>query len=455
MTDILVIGGGISGLASAWALKRRGLAVRVLEAQRSPGGALASRVDEGFLIDEGANSALDARPAVRELVTALGLENELMEAAPAARNRYVVKEGRVLPLPLGPLDFLTSPLFSWRGKWRVMQEPFIQAAEISQAEETVAEFARRRLGEEMLDWAIDPFVSGVYAGDPERLSARAAVPKVTALEAAHGSLIKGAMKLMVEKKRQARASGFAGPSGRIVSFVEGMQTLARALAADLGEAVETGAIVRRLERLPRGGYRAHGFGGKQWQGQRLLLATPAYASAELLRPVDPALAAELDGIPYPTVTSVALGFRREQVQHPLDGFGVLIPRREGVPTLGALFSSSLFPNRAPEGQVLLTAFIGGRNGCFVCEQGPDAAVAQVLEDLTPLLGLSDEPTLARVRVWPRAIPQYELGHLERMARVEARLAEQPNLELRANWRDGISVGDCLQNALALAERWPG
>jgi oxygen-dependent protoporphyrinogen oxidase len=352
----------------------------------------------------------------------------------------VVKDGRLVALPGSPGAFLATPLFSVAAKLRLLLEPFHRRA---RDEESIAQFVRRRLGPEFLDWAIDPFVSGVYAGDPERLSVRAAVAKIHALEAEHGSLLLGALARLA----RARSSG-PMPVGRLISFRDGMQTLARALAESLGAAVRCGVEVAGIERAVDG-WRVHTPAGEQ-RAERLVLSVPAYRAATLLAPLDGGLAAELAAIHYPPVASVALGFARDQVGHPLDGFGMLIPSRAGRQTLGALFSSTLFPGRAPAGQVLLTAFIGGARNPGITALDEAAIVEQVLADLVPLLAIRGAPVLARVRRWPRAIPQYELGHLERLARIDARVAALPGLDLRANWRDGISVGDCVANAARFA-----
>ncbi len=441
--DVVIVGGGISGLATAWGLSRRGLKLRLLEAAETAGGSLCTEHSEGFLIERGPNSTLENNPELGTLIDGLGLRQARMEAAPSAKNRFVVRLGRPIPLPSSPGAFLTTPLFSARAKWRLAAEPFISRAH---SEESIAEFVVRRLGREFLDWAIDPFISGVYAGDPQCLSVQAATPKIYALEQRYGSLLKGAAARMILHRHR---SGPA-PSGRLISFKGGMQALAQGAIRALGQAVHTGKPVTRVSR-EEDGWRVES-GPEQVLARRLVLAVPAHAAASLLEPLDPELAKELSAIYYPPVASVALGFLRGQVRHTLQGFGCLIPRREGIETLGAIFSSSLFPGRAPEGHVLLTAFIGGAKNPAVKDADDAELIHRVVEDLRPLLGISGSPQLAQVSKWMRAIPQYEMGHLARMGRIDARLAALPGLHLRANWRDGISVADCVKNALTLAER---
>lgn len=436
MTHALVIGGGISGLATAWFLQRRGMPATVLEARSEVGGTIRTLERDGFLLDVGPNSTLSRGGALSELITGLGLDAEVVEADRRAR-RYIVKEERLVPLPEGLLSFIGTPLFSARAKVRLLTEPFRGRAA---REESIGPFVRRRLGPEFLDWAADPFVSGVYAGDPERLSVRAAVPRLYALEAEYGSLFLGALG------RAFRGSpGGPQPRGRLISFRRGMQTLPRAISTALGRSVRTGTPVTRLDRAADGAWIAHTPEGEH-RARHLVLGVPAYRAAELLGPLAPSLKSDLDAIAYPPVASVALGFARDQVAHPLDGFGALLPGRLQRETLGVIFSSSLFPGRAPPGKVLLTGFIGGARNPSVGERAKTALAEGVLADLRPLLGLRGEPLLQHVTLWPHAIPQYELGHEERLARIDAALARLPRLAFCANWRGGVSLADCVVNA---------
>ncbi len=441
--DYAIVGAGISGLAVAWFLRRCQYSVRVFEASAQVGGTLQSRLCDGFLVEQGPNSTLENTDALGALIQGVGLAGKLQVANPAGKRRYILRDHALTPLPLSATGFLMTPLFSARGKLRLCAEPFIGRAS---AEESVAAFVRRRLGSEFLDWAIDPFISGVYAGDPERLSVRAATAKVYALEAQYGSLIGG----MVRRVLQGRRTGPA-PTGRMIAFAGGMQTFARGVADALGpEGVRTGAQVISLAYGSRDLWGLRFAETEEVQARRVVLCVSAGGAAELLAPLAPEAASALCAIPYPAVASVALGFRREQVRHPLDGFGFLVPRRCGVETLGALFSSTLFPDRAPLGHVLLTAFLGGARHAGVAALSEAEIERRVLRDLTPILGITGTPVMRSVTVWPRAIPQYELGHLERIAVIDRALAGLPGLYTRANWRDGISVADCVRNGREFA-----
>ncbi|APZ44153.1 protoporphyrinogen oxidase [Acidihalobacter ferrooxydans] len=446
MNDILVIGAGVTGLTLAWALRERGHGVRLLEAHPTAGGKIRSRHADGYRVDLGPNSLLE-RPGqgLSRLIDALELRPRVVEANAQAKRRYVCREGRVLALPGGPLDFIRTPLFSARAKLRLLSEPWRTSAA---ADESIAQFVRRRLGAEFLDWAVDPFVSGVYAGDPEKLSVRAATARVHALEAQAGSLFLGAARQAAKR----RGSGPA-PRSRLIGFRDGMQELTDALAARLGDDLQTDSAVAGLRRV--GGHWVAETAQGAVEGARLVLALPAYAAADLLESFKWELAGELRGIGYPGVANVALGLPRAAVQHPLDGFGMLIPSREGRETLGVLFSSTLFPGRAPAGHVLLTAFIGGARNPEAHARDDATLIERVIADITPLLGIDAAPTFSRVTRWPRAIPQYTIGHLDRLARIDAALAELPGLSLAGNWRGGIAVGDCIDNALALADRLAG
>lgn len=445
--ETLVIGAGISGLSTAFFLRQQGLDVAVIEAAPVAGGNVRTLEHQGYLIEAGPNTLLDNHPAIRQLVDGLGLREIAREANRQAKRRYVVRDGRAVPLPGSPMAFLSTSLFSCRGKLRLAAEPFIRRAE---REESVAEFVRRRLGQEFLDWAIDPFVSGVYAGDPNLLSVRAATAKVYALEHEHGSLLKGALKKAWAARK---AEVQTGPVGHMLSFERGLGQLVEALALSMGDRLhlETPAHSIRREaqhwqvETPRGSFRA----------RHLILALPAEAVAGLLEPHLGEAVNTLREIPYPPVASVALGFRREDVAHPLDGFGVLIPSKERRTTLGALFSSTLFEGRAPEGHVALTAFIGGRRHEEVGDWSDQQVLERVLADLGPILGLRAAPVMVHVNRWPRSIPQYELGHLRRIAALDEALAKLPGVFTRANWRDGVSVSDCIRNGQALAQRLGG
>ncbi|WP_066185119.1 MULTISPECIES: protoporphyrinogen oxidase [unclassified Guyparkeria] len=453
-TDTLVVGAGASGLATAFALAREGKRVTVLEAGDQPGGNIRTHRDGDWQIEIGPNTLM-VKPALFELLQELDLTDEAIFAGEAGKKRYIAQGKQLISLPTNPLSAPFNPLLG-PGTWgRLLREPWVRRG---QHEESLADFIQRRLGRHVLDNLVDPFVSGVYAGDPARLSVQAAMPKLAAMEREHGSLVRGGIAAMKAARRRRREGTETVPRewrGKLVSFPDGIQTLTDRLTERI-EASSGGEIVRgrRIESVSPSadGWKATDAEGQHWQARHLVLATPAHVSAELLRPLDALLAEPLDEIVYPPVASVALGFPTGMLAHALDGFGVLVPRNQNRRTLGALFSSTLFPHRAPAGHKLITAFIGGRQDPEATEMTDGELVRQVCRDLGDLLGIEGEPVWQRVSRWPKAIPQYELGHEARIQRLDQALAHHPQLSLIGNWRGGIAVGDCLENGRTLAKR---
>jgi len=450
-TDVIVVGAGLSGLAVAFRLARTGLRVEMLEAAAQPGGAIGSRRRDGVLIESGPNSALDTSPLIGELLRDTGIAAERLNASKMADRRYILRGGALLPMPTSPLAFLGTPLFSWGTKFGLLNEPFIARAP-AEVEESVADFVRRRLGNEFLDYAIEPFVAGIYAGDPELLSVAAAFPRLAALEQKYGSLIRGLILGARERKRnEEKAKNTAGS----FSFRDGMQTLTDALARGVGEGrIQCGARVASVQRESGGSWTLEAATDSQRftrTARALVLAVPAYEAPRLIEPLAPATAAALGEIVYPPVASVVSAFRRADVAHPLDGFGFLAPKKEQPLVLGTLFSSSMFSGRAPDGVVVLTSFVGGRRNPALAQDEPPQIAAIVRSALQVYLG-AGAPQWQEVTRWPRAIPQYTFGHLQRIATVESAEQALPGLFFCCNYRGGVSVGDCIKSAHAIAER---
>ncbi|ABK42556.1 protoporphyrinogen oxidase [Magnetococcus marinus MC-1] len=452
---ILIIGGGISGLSTAWFLHKKGEKVILLESRDRVGGNIrTSRNPEGYLIEHGPNSTLqkpgDEEDALGRIITDMALESELQEANPLAARRFVMKGGQLHVLPTSPPGFIKTPLFSLSAKLRLCLEPFIGKSE---QEESIAQFVIRRLGQEFLDYAIEPFVSGVYAGDPKQLSVRAAVAKIYALEAKYGSLIKGAIALGKIRK----AAGM--PRGRMISFETGMETLPATIANRLPhQSIHTNAQVTALCQhgaawqvsWQQGGQ--HGGEPHSIIASQVVLATPASVSAQLLRPLSPQAADLLESIRYAPVDSVALGYAKQDINHSLDGFGFLIPRKEQVTTLGGLFSTTLFPGRAPQDKALLTCFIGGMTNPSITQWSEEKVVTQVDQDMMAALGIQHGAEYVHLTRYTHAIAQYEQGHLQRVGDIDRALAGYKGLHLRANWRDGVSVSDCVLNGEKSAQK---
>ncbi|MBN1441802.1 MAG: protoporphyrinogen oxidase, partial [Planctomycetes bacterium] len=441
--DAAVLGGGISGLAAGFLLRRAGLSAVVLEATSRPGGSITTWRGDGFLFELGPNTVLNNSPEIDELCEKAELIERRIDAAPASKKRFIVKRGELVPLPGGAVGFLRTPLFSARAKLRLLREPFIGRAPAGR-EESIAEFTRRRLGQEFLDYAVGPFVSGVYAGDPARLSVRHATAKIHALEERYGSLIRGAIA-----KRKGPA-----PAGGLFTFPGGLDELPRRLAETLGSGWRPGVRVASVTR-EGGGFVVAAespSGGENLRARSVISALPAAAAAGALRPLGEEFAAGMLELPQADVALVCIGYPRDRVRHPLDGFGFLAPEREGRFVLGCLFPSALFPGRAPEGHAALTAFVGGAIHPERVEPDAGRIIEKTLADLTPLLGLQGDPTLARAEVWKPAIPQYVVGHGRHKEAARRLEEEHPGLFIAGNVLYGISVGDCIRSATAVARR---
>ncbi len=444
---IVVVGAGISGLSAAYWLAKKGYRVTVMEKGSSPGGTMKTIREGGWLVETGPNSALESTPLLADLFGDLGIAGEKIYANPAAKRRYIVRSGVLEELPSGPLSFLGSRLWSLRGKARLLKEPFVGRA---RWEETVAEFVERRLGREFLDYTIDPFVAGVYAGSPEKLSVQAAFPKLHALESAHGSLMKGAIF--------SRRSPGSKTRSRLFSFVRGMQSLPDALAGKLGKNVLCSVSViniipARAGRLPvyTVSYEENGQ-RSSLEADGVVLAAPAHASAEIVRAIDPEMASGLEAIYYPPVAEIFTGYRRDQIGRQLDGFGFLVPKVEGRRILGSIWSSALFPERSPQGFEGITTFVGGARQPDLVSFDDGGLAGIAAAELRELIGVRGEPVYTRISRWDRAIPQYNLGH-GRVVRAMERFEENyRGAFFCSNFKGGIAVGDCVESARAVADR---
>ena len=440
MSTIGVVGGGIAGLSAAYHLQREGVSVHVLEATDHVGGVIQTEETEGFVVEHGPNS-LRSTPLLEEMIARLDLESERVWADESASRRYVVRNGRPVALPTSFFSFLRTNLFSTRAKIRLLAEPFIRARSSEVTEESLAAFTTRRLGPEILDYAVAPFVGGVFAGDPDQLSARHAFERLVTLEEEHGSLLWGAIA-----GASTSSSGQNHPSS-LFSFRDGLETLPRALHDALGDAVTHSTTVRRIHQT-----------GNQWEVEvendvsgpfsfdALVCTIPLHEITNIEFDVDGNLD-PLEGVWYPPLHVIALGYDRSTVDHPIDGFGMLVPPVEDeFDILGTLFSSTLFPNRAPDGQVLLTTFVGGARDPEIAN-APQSHVRKTIveRDLSRLLGISGPPTFVHGCHWPRAIPQYTLGYGQVKTALNDVEARNPNLVFAGNYRNGVSVGAAMQS----------
>jgi oxygen-dependent protoporphyrinogen oxidase len=441
----IVIGGGISGLACAYGLRRRGVQVLLLEESDRAGGVIDSVRQDGFLFETGPQSFL-SMPALLELINSLGQTPELLGADPRA-PRYVLLGGRLHPVPLSPPSLLTTSLLSFGTKIRLLAEPFRKTAP-PEADESMADFVRRKFGAELLERLAAPFVSGVYAGDPEKLSLRSAFPSVHQWEKEFGSILRGAMKSRPPK---------GTPRAGLCSFREGGATLVRRLGESLGEDLRLGARVDAIRprnidgaqqfeiELTRGGRR------ESLTANAVVLAVPTQSAATLLSTLAPAAAASLLKIEYAPVAVVAAGYRREQVGIEPNGFGFLVPRTEERRVLGTVWNSSLFPGRAPEGMVAVTSFAGGATDPELCSLSEDRIAEIVLGEVAKIMNITGPPVTRLVKRYPRALPQYNLGHGQRIAAACASIAAVPGLFLTGNYLEGPAIGACVEHANRTAD----
>jgi len=446
--SIAILGAGITGLTAAHRLATLGHRVRVFEKSDRIGGAIRTEHTDGWLIEQGPNSLLAGDPLVDALIREVGLEPERRAANPLARRRYLVRDGQPIAVPSSPRDLLKSRLFSFRAKARLLREFFARPRQ-RKADLSLADFVRQHFGPEFVDYALNPIVNGVYAGDPAKLSAREAFPSLWEWERTHGSLLRG--QLAATKAQRARHE----PPAEIISFRRGLQTLPEALAARLpADAIRLNARVETLTHTPEWKViwnDGHGVHSETFD--QVIAALPAAGLAGLrfgMRGERPL--ASLDAIDHPPLASLFLGYRRDQVAHPLDGFGMLIPEVEQRTILGVLFSSTLFPGRAPDGMVALTVMVGGARHRTIAGLDAEALLAKVQPDLSALLGVSGAPVFSRHHAWPRAIPQFNVGHERFREAIAACERRHPGLFIGGQAHDGIALPTCIRAGEKLAEQ---
>lgn len=446
--SVAIIGAGITGLTAAFRLHQRGYTVRVFEQAPHPGGSIRTIREAGYLIEGGPNSLMLGALEAKQLIKDLGLEPSMQVANRLAKKRFICRDGKFLPVPMGPGSFFSTRLFSFRTKAAIFGELLSRRKERTE-DLSLADLVSEHFTPELVDYALNPLIAGIYAGDPAQLSVRHAFPMLWDAERSHGSLLRGMMA--AGKARRARGEGRAS----LVSFPDGLQAITDTLAARLpAGALQCGTVVQAVvpgspHRLTWEQY------GQTATGEfdRVIFAVPAAALAQLtVGPGRERPLAELDEIIQPPVSSLFLGYRREQVGHPLDGFGGLVPAVEHRSVLGMLFSTTLFPNRAPAGHVGLTVFVGGLRQPELARLPTEALLAQIARDLHDLVGVSTPPLFVRHSYWPRAIPQYTLGYGRFLAVIDRLEKSAAGLYVGGNVRDGISLQDCIKSGEKLAAR---
>jgi len=448
---IVVIGAGISGLTIAYLLFKEGYDVIVLEQKDKVGGSIETISENGFLFDRGPNSGLETTPLIAQLVKDLNLEDQFVYANREGNKRYILRDEQLHALPMSPQLFFKTKLFSSKAKLRLLAEPFIGKSKDGYYQ-SIAEFVTRRLGKEFLDYAINPFVAGVYAGRPEELSVKSAFPKLYALEEEYGGLIIGTIRTIRKRKKSKETSK---QSAKMFSFKDGMKVLPEAIADVLGNRLSTGVEVTAVRKT---GEENFGVTFRDGQQNLTLLADivistiPAYKAAELLGHFDEQLSKHLNEIYYPPVLVLYLVYEKKDVGQPLDGFGFLIPEKEEKSFLGAIWSSIIFPNRSDETKAAFTLFIGGSRDAGFVDDVEQIVIDRARREFELIMKINAEPVLITKRFWPKAIPQYNLGYVEHENFFDHFEKDNKGIFLGGNYRGGISVGDCIKNSELVAQR---
>lgn len=448
---IVVIGAGISGLTTAYLLFKEGYDVVVLEQKDKVGGSIETVLESGFLFDRGPNSGLETTPLIQQLVKELNLEDQFVYANREGNKRYILRNNELHALPMSPSAFFKTKLFSGKAKLRLMAEPFIGKSKDGYYQ-SIAEFVTRRLGKEFLDYAINPFVAGVYAGRPEELSVKSAFPKLYALEEEYGGLILGTLRSIRKRKKSKEVSK---QSAKMFSFKDGMKVLPEAIADELGNRISTGVEVTSVRKTADGNYGVTFRDGKQsltLLADVVLSTVPAYKASELFGHFDETLVKHLNEIYYPPVLVLYLVYERSSIGQPLDGFGFLIPEKEEKSFLGAIWSSVIFPNRTDETKAAFTIFIGGSRDSGFVDDVEKIVIDRARREFELLMKISAEPVMITKRFWPKAIPQYNLGYVEHENFFDHFEKDNKGIILGGNYRGGISIGDCIKNAELVANK---
>jgi protoporphyrinogen/coproporphyrinogen III oxidase len=442
--EAIVIGGGISGLACCHRLRELGVEAILLESGPRAGGVIGSVESDGRLFEKGPQSFL-LTDTLRRFAGRLGLAGEIIEAD-ARAPRYILRNAALQMVPLGPQALLTSSLLGARSKWRLATEP-LRKWRAAPAEESVAAFVRRKFGSEILDYLVAPFISGIYAGDAEELSFQSAFPSMAQWEREYGSVLRGAI--------HSGGKGTRRPA--LASFRGGMENLPAAIAAKLGDAFQAQAAAQSVRRTGDSNKNQFEIRLNRTDGpcdsfaRTIVFASPSYVTATLIEEIAPEAARGLAQIPYAPVAVIASAYFRRQVEHPLAGFGFLVPRIEGLATLGTVWNSSLFPGRARDGQVVLTSFAGGATDLSLMKQTPEEIGDLVGKEMARILGITGPVIEQRVWCHSRALPQYNIGHGERLARIQEGLRAAPGIFLAGNYLEGPAIGNCVEHAFRTAE----
>ncbi len=448
MASIIIAGGGMSGMSLAWRITqlRPDYSVTLLESSDRAGGKAWTEKISGFLCERGVNGVLDNKPATLALAAELNLAP--LKSNEASKRRFVIRDGALCQLPESPSAFLKSGILSLAGKLRIALEPFI--AKGRDEDESLAAFAIRRLGNEAFSYLIDPMSSGIYAGDPAKLSLRSCFPRIHELEREYGSLVRAMVRLKYEARKKGGTGPGAGPGGTLTSFINGMGELASRLASALGDRIRRNSGVVSAEKTEEG-WKVATDSGEVFEGSHLVMACPAFSAADILRDTMPEVSELIGNISYPPISVVCMAMKREQVPSDLDGFGFLAPAIEKRPILGALWDSSIFAGRAPEGWHLVRVLVGGARNAEIAQLDDGKLTDIAVNEFTELAGLQGMPEILGIFRWDRAIPQYNVGHMVMEKKLFRLLPPETRLFMRCNWTGGVSLNDCIAASNAVAE----
>jgi len=445
--NIVIIGAGITGLATAHWLRKDGYDVTIIEANSEVGGSMISEKENGYLIDFGPNSGLETSPLIKVLVDDLNLGEQFIYGNKVGNKRYILRDDKLHVLPTSLKDFLSTKLFSVKAKFRLGLEPFIGKSEDGY-NQSITEFVTRRLGREFLDYAINPFVAGVYAGNPDKLSVKSAFPKLYRLEEIYGGLIKGTIKGARERKKSGEESK---QSAAMFSFVDGMVTLPKAIHAEFGDKVLLNSKVVSVDKV-NDKYQityVQSNAESKVEADLVISTAPSYIAANFFSKIDSELSNHLNNIYYPPVMVLYLGYDKKDIGQPLDGFGYLIPSNEKKKYLGALWSSVIFDNRAPEGKAAFTIFIGGARSPELFSNDNTKLIDDVIKEFETLMNITGKHEFKKFKLWKKAIPQYNIGYVEHENYSKEFEQKHPGIILGGNYIGGISVGDCIKNSEVL------
>lgn len=442
--EIIVIGAGITGLTTAHWLKKDGYNVTIIEAKSEVGGSMVTEKVDGYLIDFGPNSGLETSPLIKILIDDLNLDEQFIYGNKAGNKRYILKNNKLHPLPMNPKDFLSSKLFSTKAKLRLALEPFIGKSKDGY-NQSISEFVTRRLGKEFLDYAINPFVAGVYAGNPDKLSVKSAFPKLYRLEELYGGLIKGTLKGARERKKSGEKSK---QDAAMFSFVDGMVTLPRAIHNEFEDKVFLSAKVTSVMKVNNKFKIIYNQNGSEseLEADLVISTAPSYVTSKIFNNIDSELSNHLNKVYYPPVMVLYIGYDKKDIGQPLDGFGFLIPSKEKKNFLGALWSSIIFDNRAPYGKAAFTLFVGGARSPELFSEDNSKLINEVVKEFESLMKITGKHEFLKSNFWNKAIPQYNIGYVEHENYFNKFEENNPGIILGGNYIGGISVGDCIKSS---------